>query len=111
MSVHIFKKILNFLYSESVDEIKIDEIVPLYRAADLYDIQSLKTSLYKLLEKNLNEKNFIEFYNQIIIKERIEGFKFCFSNFYIENPHLVFSNTFEDFDKDILLDICRKKIA
>eukprot|EP01080_Neovahlkampfia_damariscottae_P012769 gene12769-7043_t len=75
MSVDIFKKLLNFMYSESIENVEMEEILLLYRAADLYDVQTLKNSLYKMLAENLNSTNFYELYDKYINKERIDGFK------------------------------------
>jgi hypothetical protein len=110
MSLETFKKLIYFMYSETVEFVSLEDVVPLYRAADLYDVQSLKDGLATVILGYITEKNWLELYQKFVKEERIEIFKKSFAKFFVWNERLFLGKDFEMVDHDTMVEVCKFKI-
>jgi hypothetical protein len=110
MTLETFKKLICFMYSEMVEFLTLEDLIPLFRAADLYDVQSLKDALTGVLFRYITEKNWFELYQKFVKEERIEIFKKSFANFFVENESLFLRKEFEMVDQDTMIEVCKLKI-
>jgi hypothetical protein len=99
-----------YFHSFSVENIEQNQIIELYSIANHFETESLIQCCSDMLIASLNKENVFKFFKEVILEKSITKFKPFFIDFFVDElDSIINEKEFEELDKEIILDIFKKK--